>query len=405
MVYFKHLASKINNRQLKTNELLDSYSSNFEQMKLFNVYPLFDIEPVKAKGCYIWDKDDNKYLDLYGGHAVISIGHSHPHYINRITEQLNNIGFYSNSVQNQLQKDLAQKLGEISGLNNYDLFLCNSGAEANENALKLASFATGKKKVISFKKGFHGRTSAAVAITDNPKIIAPINSNHESVILELNDLAAVEKELKNNDICSVIIEGIQGIGGIIVPDADFLEGLESLCKQYGSLLILDEIQSGYGRSGRFFAFQHSKVKPDLVTMAKGMGNGFPIGGVLISNKFEPWFGMLGTTFGGNYLACAAALAVLEVIEKENLIANSHKVGDYIISKAKKTLKNCTIRGVGLMIGLEFEGDIVELRRKLLFEDKIFTGVSGTKTIRILPPLNLCVDEADLFLNKLADSIQ
>ncbi len=373
-------------------------------MKLFDVYPLFDIEPIKAQGSYIWDKEDNKYLDLYGGHAVISIGHSHPHYIERITEQLNKIGFYSNSVQNQLQKDLAQKLGEISQMDDYDLFLCNSGAEANENALKLASFITGKKKVISFKKGFHGRTSAAVAITDNPKIIAPINSNHENVILELNNLQTVENELKNNDICCIIIEGIQGIGGIIVPDPEFLEGLELLCEKYNAILILDEIQSGYGRSGKFFAFQHSKVKPDLVTMAKGMGNGFPIGGVLISNKFKPWFGMLGTTFGGNYLACSAALAVIEVMQQENLIENAKSVGEHIICKAKKTLKGCEVRGLGLMIGLEFDREIVELRRKLLFEDKIFTGVSGSKIIRILPPLNLSTDEADLFLDKLAESI-
>ncbi|TLX77597.1 aspartate aminotransferase family protein [Labilibacter sediminis] len=373
-------------------------------MKLFDVYPLFDIEPVKAQGSYIWDKEGNKYLDLYGGHAVISIGHTHPTYVNRITDQLNQIGFYSNSVQNQLQKDLAQKLGEVSGMVDYDLFLCNSGAEAVENALKLASFATGKKKVISFKKGFHGRTSAAVAITDNPKIIAPINSNHESVILPLNDLDAVEKELQKKDTCAVIVEGIQGIGGIIVPDPEFLENLETLCHKYEALLILDEIQSGYGRSGKFFAFQHSNVKPDLVTMAKGMGNGFPIGGVLISNKFEPWFGMLGTTFGGNYLACAAALAVLEVLEKEDLVKNAQKVGDHIINKAKKTLKGCEVRGLGLMIGLEFDTEIVALRKKLLFEDKIFTGVSGTKTIRILPPLNLNLEEADLFLDKLAESI-
>jgi len=373
-------------------------------MNLFDVYPLFNIEPQKAEGCYIWDKEGNKYLDLYGGHAVISIGHSHPHYIKRISDQLNKIGFYSNSVQNPMQVELAQKLGEISGLVDYNLFLCNSGAEANENALKLASFATGKKKVVSFKKGFHGRTSAAVAITDNPKIVAPVNSNHESVILELNDLEAVEAELKNKDVCAVIIEGIQGIGGIIVPEPEFLEGLETLCKKYEAVLILDEIQSGYGRSGKFFAFQYSNVKPDIVTTAKGMGNGFPIGGVLISNKFEAWYGMLGTTFGGNYLACAAALAVLEVIEQEKLVENSYKVGEYIINKAKKTLKNCKVRGAGLMIGLEFEGEIGELRKKLLFEDKIFTGVSGSKTIRVLPPLNLSIEQADLFLDTLAASL-
>ncbi len=373
-------------------------------MNLFDVYPLFNIEPVKAQGSYIWDKEGNKYLDLYGGHAVISIGHSHPHYIKRISDQLNQIGFYSNSVQNQLQKDLAKKLGEVSGLENYNLFLCNSGAEANENALKLASFATNKKKVISFKKAFHGRTSAAVAITDNPKIIAPINSNHESVIVELNDLEAVEKELRKKDVCAVIIEGIQGIGGIIVPDPSFLDGLGELCQKYEAVLILDEIQSGYGRSGKFFAFQYSNVKPDIVTTAKGMGNGFPIGGVLISDKFKPWFGMLGTTFGGNYLACAAALAVLEVIEKENLTENAYEVGNYIVAKCKKSLNNCKVRGLGLMIGLEFDDEIVELRKKLLFEDKIFTGVSGTKTIRILPPLNISKQEADIFLNKLTTSL-
>ncbi len=373
-------------------------------MKLFDVYPLFNIEPVKGKGSYIWDKDGNKYLDLYGGHAVISIGHSHPHYIERITNQLNQIGFYSNSVQNPLQKELAEKLGKVSGLEDFNLFLCNSGAEANENALKLASFVTKKKKVISFKKGFHGRTSAAVAVTDNPKIISPLNSNHETAILELNDLEAVEKELQEGTVCAIIIEGIQGIGGIIVPEAQFLEGLEVLCKKYNALLILDEVQSGYGRSGKFFAFQYSKVKPDIVTTAKGMGNGFPIGGVLISNKYEPWFGMLGTTFGGNYLACSAALAVLEVIEHDNLVDNARAVGEHIVNKSKHMLNTCEIRGLGLMIGIEFVTEIVELRRKLLFEEKIFTGVSGTRTIRILPPLNLTIKEADLFLDKLANLI-
>ncbi len=369
-------------------------------MKLFDVYPLFNIEPVKAEGCYMWDKEGNKYLDLYGGHAVISIGHSHPHYISRITEQLNKIGFYSNSVQNPMQAELAEKLAEVSGMDDYNLFLCNSGAEANENALKLASFVTGKKKVISFKKGFHGRTSAAVAITDNPKIVAPVNANHETAILELNNLDAVEAELKKGDVCAIIIEGIQGIGGIIVPEASFLEGLGELCKKYEAVLILDEIQSGYGRSGKFFAFQYSNVKPDLITMAKGMGNGFPIGGVLIADKYEPWFGMLGTTFGGNYLACAAALAVLEVMETEKLVKNSLQTGKYIMEKAGKLIENCQIRGRGLMIGMEFDYPITDLRKQLLFEDKIFTGVSGTNTIRILPPLNLNVAQADLFLDKL-----
>ncbi len=373
-------------------------------MKLFDVYPLFDIEPVKGQGSYIWDKEGNKYLDLYGGHAVISIGHSHPHYIERITNQLNKIGFYSNSVQNSLQKELAEKLGKLSGMEDYNLFLCNSGAEANENAMKLASFVTEKKKVISFKKGFHGRTSAAVAVTDNPKITAPINSNHETAILELNNLDAVENELQKGDVCAVIIEGIQGIGGIIVPEPKFLEGLEILCKKYNALLILDEVQCGYGRSGKFFAFQHTNVQPDIVTTAKGMGNGFPIGGVLISNKYSPWFGMLGTTFGGNYLACAAALAVLEVMEKENLIENARIVGEHIVNKVKNKLNICEVRGLGLMIGLEFVTEIVDLRKKLLFEEKIFTGVSGTKIIRILPPLNLTMEEADYFVDKLISSL-
>ena len=373
-------------------------------MNLFDVYPLFDIEPTKAEGCYIWDKEGNKYLDLYGGHAVISIGHSHPHYIKRISEQLNNIGFYSNSVQNPLQKELANKLGQISQLEDYDLFLCNSGAEANENALKLASFETGKKRVISFKKGFHGRTSAAVAITDNPKIVAPINSNHESTILELNDLDAVEKELKEGDVCAVIIEGIMGIGGIIVLENDFLEGLERLCKKYKAKLILDEVQSGYGRSGKFFAFQYSSIQPDIITTAKGMGNGFPVGAVLISREFKPWYGMLGTTFGGNYLACAASLAVLEVIENEKLIENSQKTGDHILKRLNQDIKKCEIRGKGLMIGIEFEEPIADLRKKLLFEDKIFTGVSGANTIRILPPLCLNQEQSDLFIDKLTDSL-
>lgn len=370
-------------------------------MKLFDVYPLFDIAPVKASGCYVWDSEGNKYMDLYGGHAVISIGHSHPHYVSMISEQLKKIGFYSNSVQNPLQQELADKLGTLSGYSDYQLFLCNSGAEANENAIKLASFVTGRKKFVSYRKGFHGRTAAAVALTDNPKIVAPVNETENAVILPFNDLKATEAELKTGQVAAVIIEGIQGIGGINVPDSQFLEGLKKLTEKYGSLLILDEIQSGYGRSGRFFAHQYTSVRPDIITMAKGMGNGFPIGGVLIQPEIKPWMGMLGTTFGGNHLACAAAIAVLDVIDSEKLIENAEETGNYLMEKLAKIGKNIQIRGEGLMIGLEFPTPIQELRKKLLFEHKIFTGVSGQNMIRLLPPLSLKKEEADLFLNAFA----
>ena len=368
-------------------------------MKLFDVYPLFDITPVKGEGCYVWDDLGNRYLDLYGGHAVISVGHGHPVYVSKISQQLEQIGFYSNSVQIPQQKKLADKLGELSGFNDYQLFLCNSGAEANENALKLASFVTEKKKVISFKKGFHGRTSAVVAVTDNPKIVAPINETSNAIILPWNDLSLVEEKLKAKDVAAVIVEGIQGIGGIHVPDPAFLEGLETLCKKYDALLILDEIQSGYGRSGKFFAFQYTNVKPDLITVAKGMGNGFPVGGVLINPELKPWFGMLGTTFGGNYLACAASEAVLEIMDTEKLTENAAVVGDYLIEKLATFEQIKEIRGIGLMIGLEFDQPIKEIRTKLLFEEKIFTGVSGLNTIRLLPPLNLTLEQADFFLDK------
>lgn len=366
-------------------------------MKLFDVYPLFNITPVKARGCNVWDSNGNKYLDLYGGHAVISIGHSHPHYVEKISTQLTEIGFYSNSVQNPLQTELAEKLGEISDCPDYQLFLCNSGAEANENAIKLASFVTGKKKIISYKKGFHGRTSAAVAITDNPKIIAPVNETENAIILPFNDIVATEEALKKGDVAAVIIEGIQGIGGINIPDEQFLNELKSLTEKYECLLILDEIQSGYGRSGRFFAFQYSNIKPDLITVAKGMGNGFPIGGVLIQPEIKPWYGMLGTTFGGNHLACAAGIAVLDVIRQEKLVENSEKVGNYLIEKLAQMSDKFEIRGRGLMIGLEFKSPIKELRQKLLFDFSIFTGVSGQNIIRLLPPLNLTIKEADHFL--------
>ena len=367
-------------------------------MKLFDVYPLFDITPVKAEGCYVWDSTGKKYLDLYGGHAVISIGHSHPHYIKKITNQLSDIGFYSNSIQNPLQQELAEKLGRISGCTDYQLFLCNSGAEANENAIKLASFVTGRKKFISYKKGFHGRTSAAVALTDNPKIIAPVNETENAIILPFNDIEATENTLKNGDIAAVIIEGIQGIGGINIPETDFLMALQELTKKYGTHLILDEIQSGYGRSGRFFAFQYFDVQPDIITMAKGMGNGFPIGGLLIRSGIEPWFGMLGTTFGGNHLACAAGIAVLDVIHHEKLVENAEEVGNYIMEKLAEISSEYEIRGKGLMIGIEFKFPIKELRNKLLFEYGIFTGFSGQNIIRLLPPLSLNLMQVDEFIN-------
>lgn len=373
-------------------------------MNLFDVYPLFDIEPVRAQSCYVYDKDDNEYLDLYGGHAVVSIGHSHPHYVEMISEQVEKIGFYSNSVQNSLQKELASKLGIISGYEDFDLFLCNSGAEANENALKLASFHNGRKRVISFKKGFHGRTSAAVAITDNPSIIAPINADTKATILPLNDVEAFKTEIAKGDVCAVIIEGIQGIGGIHIPEESFMQLLREECTATGTILILDEIQSGYGRSGKFFAHQYTDVKPDIITLAKGMGNGFPIGGVMISPLFESKWGLLGTTFGGNHLACAAAIAVLDVITDEDLVENSITIGSYLIAELKKLSQIKEVRGKGLMIGLEFENPIKELRGKLLFEDHIFTGVSGTNIVRLLPPLSLSKAQADIFLEALKKHI-
>jgi len=366
-------------------------------MKLFDVYPLFDITPVKAEGCFVWDSEGKKYLDLYGGHAVISIGHSHPFYIEKITNQLSDIGFYSNSVQNPLQQELAHKLGELSGCPDYQLFLCNSGAEANENAIKLASFATGKKKFISFTKGFHGRTSAAVALTDNPKIIAPVNETENAVLLPFNDSKAVKAELEKGEIAAIIVEGIQGVGGINVPWKNFLEELQILTKKYDALLILDEIQSGYGRSGRFFAHQYFNVKPDIITVAKGMGNGFPIGGVLIHPEIEAWYGMLGTTFGGNHLACAAGIAVLDIIKKEKLVENAEKVGNYIMEKLAAFSNQYEIRGKGLMIGIELKFPVKELRNKLLFEHRVFTGFSGQNIIRLLPPLTLNISQADQFI--------
>ena len=369
-------------------------------MKLFDVYPLFDLEIVAGKGCYTYDTQGTEYLDLYGGHAVISIGHSHPCYVKRITEQAQKLVFYSNSVINSLQQQLADKLGALSGYDDYALFLINSGAEANENALKLASFHTGKKKVIAFAHSFHGRTSAAVKVTDNPRIVAPINDTFEVAFLPLNDMARVEQEMAAGDVCAVIIEGIQGVGGIQVPDAQFLRDLREACTRHGVVLIVDEVQSGYGRTGKFFAHQHAGIRPDLITMAKGMGNGFPIGGVLISPQFTPVYGMLGTTFGGNHLACAAACAVLDVMRDEHLVDNAARVGQYLIDRLREIPQIKEVRGKGLMIGLEFDQPVKELRHKLLFEQHVFTGASGTNVIRLLPPLSLSQEQTDCFIGKL-----
>ncbi len=374
-------------------------------MNLFNVYPLFDIEIAKGIGCRIYDNHGIEYLDLYGGHAVISVGHSHPYYVQKLTQQLEKLVFYSNSVINPLQKELADKLGKISGYEDYSLFLVNSGAEANENALKLASFHTGRRKVIAFNKSFHGRTSAAVRVTDNPKIVAPINEGFEVEFPALNDIESVRNSLRNNDVCAVIIEGIQGVGGIRVPDADFLRELSAECKATGTLLILDEVQSGYGRSGKFFAHQHAGIRPDLITIAKGMGNGFPIGGVLISPDFEASFGLLGTTFGGSHLACTAAIAVLDIIKVEHLLENAQKTGDYIMEELKKMPQIKEVRGLGLMIGIEFEQPVKDIRKTLLFDKKIFTGVSGLNTIRLLPPLCLSKSDAHSFLVHFKEVIQ
>lgn len=374
-------------------------------MKLFDVYPLFDIEIVKGEGCYTYDAEGNKYLDLYGGHAVISVGHSHPHYLKALQEQASKLVFYSNSVINSLQQKLADKLGKISGYDDYQLFLINSGAEANENALKLASFHTGKKRVIAFGKAFHGRTSLAVEATDNPKIIAPINANNHVTFLPLNDIDAVKAELEKGDVCAVIVEGIQGVGGIRIPTAEFLRGIRQLCDEYGAVMILDEIQSGYGRSGKFFAHQHSGVRPDIITVAKGIANGFPMGGVLISPKFVPVYGQLGTTFGGNHLACAAAIAVLEIFEKENLVENARKVGEYLITELKKFPQIKEVRGEGLMIGMEFDYPVKELRSRLIHEQRVFTGASGTNVVRLLPPLVLTMEQAADFITRFKKALE
>jgi acetylornithine aminotransferase len=361
-------------------------------MNLFDVYPLFDIEIVRGKGCRVWDAAGNEYLDLYGGHAVISVGHSHPGYVAALTGQLQKLGFYSNSVVNSLQQQLADRLGQASGYDDYALFLINTGAEANENALKLASFHNGKRRVVSFRKSFHGRTSAAVRVTDNPAIIAPVNEGMPVTYLPFDDLSLVEDELKKGDVSSLIIEGIQGVGGIRIPSDNFMRSLRELCTRYAVCLIVDEIQSGYGRSGKFFAHQYAGIRPDIITVAKGIANGFPMGAVLISPMFKPVHGMLGTTFGGNHLACAAAIAVLDIIKEEGLIENAGRTGRYLMRELAALPGVKEIRGRGLMIGVEFEEPIRELRRRLLFEQKVFTGVAGAHTIRLLPPL--CLSEAE-----------
>lgn len=375
-----------------------------EKMKLFDVYPLFDINPVRAEGSWLWDDKGTKYLDLYGGHAVISIGHSHPHYVKALSEQLRRIGFYSNSVRNPLQEQLAEKLGTVSGYPDYQLFLCNSGAEANENALKLASFVTGRKKVLAFKKAFHGRTSGAVAATDNAKIVAPFNAGHDIVFVPMNDERAVD-EVLTDEFAAVIIEGIQGVGGIRVPDDSFLKYLEKKSGSVGALLILDEIQSGYGRTGKFFAHQYAGIRPQLITMAKGMGNGFPVGGVLIQGDIKPWSGMLGTTFGGNYLSSVACLAVLEIIEKEKLLANARNTGDHLLEELKKIDQISDVRGRGLMIGFDLPEEKKSVRTDLLFKHHIFTGEAKPNAIRLLPSLTLSKAEADVFLNALKTELR
>uniref|UniRef100_UPI00402A2BCC aspartate aminotransferase family protein n=1 Tax=Alloprevotella sp. TaxID=1872471 RepID=UPI00402A2BCC len=373
-------------------------------MQLYPVYPLFDINIVKGKGCHVWDSEGQEYLDLYGGHAVISIGHCHPHYVEKLTQQLNTLGFYSNSVINRLQEQLAERLGKACGYDNYQLFLVNSGAEANENALKLASFHTGRKRILAASKAFHGRTSLAVEATDNPKIVAPVNANGHVQFLPLNDLEAFQSELAKGDVAAVIVECIQGVGGIRLATSEFMQGLRKACSENGTVLICDEIQCGYGRSGKFFAHQHTGVRPDIITCAKGIGNGFPMGAVLISSQFKAVFGQLGTTFGGNHLACTAALAVLDVIEEEHLVENAASVGDYLLAQLKtlaaETPSIVDVRGEGLMIGIEFSDSIKPLRTRLVKEQHVFTGAASTNILRLLPPLCLTKAEADDFLSRL-----
>jgi len=370
-------------------------------MNLFDVYPLYDVTPVSAKGILVTDDEGQEYLDFYGGHAVISIGHSHPHYVKRLKDQLDKIGFYSNAVQNPLQRELAAKLGKLSDCEDYNLFLCNSGAEANENALKMASFHTGKTRIISFKNGFHGRTSAAVAATDNPKINAPLNQQQKVTILPLNDIASFKTEIDKGDVCGVIIEAIQGVGGLDEPTSEFYQEIARLCKENKVVLIADEVQSGFGRSGKFFGFQHHGIQPDIISIAKGMGNGFPVGGILIHEDIKASYGLLGTTFGGNHLACTATLAVLEVLEKENLIENAKILGDYFNKKAGELSKVKRTKGRGLMLGLEFDFEVAQLRKKLIHQQHLFTGGAKDKNVlRILPALNITKEDLDLFFEAL-----
>ena len=374
-------------------------------MKLFDVYPLYDVEPVNAYDCIVVDKNGTEYLDLYGGHAVISIGHSHPHYAKKVKEQVERIGFYSNAVQNSMQSQLAEKLGVLSGYEEYQLFLCNSGAEANENALKLASFYTEKSRVIAFKNAFHGRTSAAVATTDNAKINAPLNQQQQVTFLPLNEIDLVKYELQKGDVCAVIIEPIQGVGGLDEGTTSFFKQLEVLCHEFGAVLILDEVQSGYGRTGKFFAHQHHGITPDIISIAKGMGNGFPIGGIMIAPHIKPSYGLLGTTFGGNHLACAAALAVLEVIEQEGLIENAKKIGEYFLSKAFQIPGVKEVKGKGLMLGVAFDFEVGDLRKNLIYEQHVFTGGSMNKQLlRILPPLTIGTKEIDQFIKALQNTV-
>ena len=374
-------------------------------MKLFDVYSLYDIEPVSGQGNYVFTADSTRYLDLYGGHAVISVGHAHPHYVYTLTEQLAKLGFYSNSVENSLQVEFAEKLGKASGYEDYSLFLCNSGAEANENAIKLASFHSGKAKVLAFGKAFHGRTSGAVAATDNPKILSPFNRTENVEFVALNDIEAVEAKLQTGEFCAVIIEGIQGVAGIYCPSDEFLQQLREVTTKYGVSLILDEIQSGYGRTGDFFAHQHAGIRPDIITSAKGIANGFPMGAVLIAPHFEAKKGMLGTTFGGNHLACAAGIAVLEIFELENLVENARNVGEYLITELRKIPQLKEVRGRGLMIGIEIEGSASEMRLQLLKKHHIFTGGAGATTVRLLPALTITRLEADIFLAALKELLK
>lgn len=373
-------------------------------MKLYDVYPLYDINVVRGKGCKVWDENGQEYLDLYGGHAVISIGHCNSHYVEALTEQLNRLGFYSNSVVNKLQVELAERLGKVCGYDDYQLFLINSGAEANENALKLASFTNGRTRVLSLEKAFHGRTSLAVEATDNPKIIAPINDNGHVTYLPINDLEAWEKELAKGDVCACILECIQGVGGVNMVEESFAKGLQEACRKYGTVLICDEIQCGYGRSGKFFAHQWLGIRPDIITCAKGFGNGFPMGAVIISPEFKPVYGQLGTTFGGNHLACAAALAVLDVFEQEGLVENAHLVGDYLMKELEELRQRnrhiLEVRGRGLMVGVVLDVPHKEVRSRLIHEQHCFTGCAGTNILRVLPPLCLSKGEVDEFIIRL-----